>query len=327
MAVDNKIPLVQPQASVVDGSVAQPDKALEKPAEQVKQPDTPKPDQPPKKWAGKYDDTENLAKGTRHLWKHLGLDELPEGELVGEGKRWKSYEAMEASYANAERLARQVKSESREATAIDESKPAPKATEQVMDKDPFSVMNFGDTLRKAGIGQSEAEEAFKNGTVDEAMLESFCRSHPVLSQMPKAVRNDYVMTKGALLMMQLDNQRQNIYSMAGGKEAFETIVASLKDVVPPERQAGIVKGLKSPDTVEVAFENLKMYYDKATKNGSGPQPVSGSSAGNGGDIPQDVLDKAIQTVFRMASRPDTKEFKEAFEIVNRSKSTKKLARK
>lgn len=308
MPVDQKVPLQNQPLSPSDiGRMVpvEPAKASEPPAPAnpatqpaaSAPPAAPKADTPAdKKWAGKYASTDELAKGLRHLWKHAGLGELPEGELWGEGptSRWKSAEDAEASYANAERLMRQTKAAERTPTILDEPSDA-KPTKT----DDFQDIPIGDWIKRSGLSQADLEKAFSEGRYDEAMREQMRRSHPTYSQMPKQQAYDAMDAKLQLAMMQITNLRSKAAEIVGGKDNLRAMLSSIDDVVPADERAALRASIDNPATTLVALRALKSHYEAATANGKGDAPVAGTPASAGPD--QQAFNQAIKDLSRFSA--------------------------
>lgn len=249
-------------ATTVEGSAApaQTQQSTEKPAEQL--------------LAGKYKDATELQKGVRELYKTTGLAELPEGELVGDGKFFKTVQDAEKAYKRAESLIGKPKEEAPSkpiSTAMfpKSEEPKPDTTKPV---DAVKV------FREAGFTQEEVYKMHRANALVDSVVDKLALAHEDFKAMPPRTR---IPAMRALLKEEfavVDNNYKLAADVVGGTDKLNELGSTWESYVPASEHARLAKMMNDHNMARAVALELRDYHEaKYGKSGSGPKPVSGSA--------------------------------------------------
>ena len=249
-------------ATTVEGSAApaQTQQTTEKPAEQL--------------LAGKYKDATELQKGVRELYKTTGLAELPEGELVGDGKFFKTVQDAEKAYKRAESLIGKPKEEAPSkpiSTAMFPKSEEPKP-------DTTKPVDASKVLREAGFTAEELYRMHRANALVDSVVDKLALAHDDFKALPPRTR---IPAMKAVLKEQfavVDQNYQLAAEAVGGTEKLNELGRSWESYVPASEHARLAEMMNDHRMARAVALELRDYHDrKYGSGGSGPKPVSGSA--------------------------------------------------
>jgi len=227
--------------------------------------------------AGKYADQAALEKGIREGMSKAQFEDLPEGELIGEGKRFPSVAAAEKYYRGIDRIISAGK-------AAEPGVAKPTELKLGGGTEPISEdIDVPDMLDKAGISFEDAEAAFsKDGKLTDEQLKAIRKNQPWMSH-KIATR----LAKAELADRKLANlaDQQSLADAAqvmGGMDKLDALVKAAGSFVDKKEWPEMHKALNDPKRRVTAVRLLKQMHAEHIGAGGAAPVINGTGGGAGG---------------------------------------------
>lgn len=234
----------------------------------------------PRKWAGKYDSPEELAKGYTEWRKMQGLSEV-KTELVGKNGMFATYHALEQAYLDGQTISRAkskpkpdekpgLRPKSEDTTAADSLKLTPEKSDDA-DEDIPSL------LAKAGLNAGDIESHFlQHGSLDDAHYKAIQKVRPGLS---RAIIDSIARGIALEAKAKIDAIRAARAEMAKMLECepddLQAKLIVLGKSVPEDERDDIQERLNNPRQWKGAIRDILAFHAEATGS-KGDRIVSGT---------------------------------------------------
>ena len=248
-----------------------------------------------KKWAGKYDGTEDLEKAYREQRKLASLSEI-KGKLVGKDGHFASYQALETAYLDGETLRRKPKKDHEEKLpkkGDDEELSLDAGEEEEEGGD--EKLTLASLLKAADLDTKELAEQFvEEGSLTDAQYKAIQDAMRAKKLKPysRAMIDEYasgLAAKEAVRVEAVRAMRTDMAKMLDCKPGeLQVKLLTMSASIPADEKADIVQRLNDPKRYKGAVRDILAFHAEASgssgddlargtgKKGSGTKPYTSS---------------------------------------------------
>jgi hypothetical protein len=253
--------------------------------------------------AGKFkgstpeDAAAQLVKGLRELHASQGLVPLAEGDLIGEGKPFKTVADAERAYKSAERLVGKPKEDAKPIS----TPMFPK--EEQKEPDTSKPVDTAKVLKDAGFSGDDLYRMHKANALGDSVVDKLALAHDDFKGLPPRTR---IPAMRALLKEEFGKVEANerrAAEVVGGADKLAELGKNWESYVPPEEHARIVRLMSNHETFDAAALLLQQHHTRKYGGSTGPKPINGSAPGPASD--DEVRKAKLDATARIAAGQGT----------------------
>lgn len=242
---------------------------------------TSTPESKPVLLAGKYADSAALEKGIREANIKLDFDSLPDGELIGEGKRFKDTAAAEKFYRGLDKMI---------GKPVETPKPSGEVQPLKLGEDPLpDDAAPAQVLDRAKLKAEDLAKQWKDkGSLTDEQYAALKKADPRLERLSAAAAKSIINQEMELSSLRHSQKQaaqaasQNACAeIAGGRDKLDALLKAAPQFVPADELSAMEKFIGDPATAKSATR-LLMQMQAEYLGTAGSRPLINGQATPGG---------------------------------------------